>query len=138
MQKKLYRMEDETLEIMREFMQSRGFYSETQAINFIILDYAKTLNEKLDIDKALDKKLKPLIASQRKLEKELHTIKDVVNTIIFEHVGITQLLPADDEEGNYKHRILRESEERYDRNIAKLKKNKDNDNQDKWGEYING
>ena len=32
MQKKLYRMEDETLEVMHEFMQSRGFYSETQAI----------------------------------------------------------------------------------------------------------
>lgn len=38
------------------------------------------------------------------------------------------LLPADDEEGSYKHRILREAEERYDKNIAMLRKKKNKEN----------
>lgn len=124
MQKKLYRMEDETLEVMHEFMQSRGFYSETQAINFIVLDYVKMLNEKANFDKVIAEKNKPMMVNLRKLEREIHTIKDVVNTTLFEFHDATHLLPADDEEGSYKHRILRESEERYDKNIAMLRKPK--------------
>lgn len=122
--KKYFRLEEEIIEIIHEIMQTKKFTSENQAINFIIGDYQKLIEDRKGYDKALDKKLKPLIANQRRMEREIHTIKDVVNTTLFEYHDATHLLPADEEEGSYKHRILRESEERYDQNIAMLRKSK--------------
>lgn len=126
--KKYFRLEEEIIEIIHEIMQTKNFTSENQAINFIIGDYQKLIEERKDYDKDFEKKFKPIIANLRKLEREIHTIKDVVNTTLFEFHDATHLLPADEEEGSYKHRILRESEERYDQNIAMLRKKKNKEN----------
>ena len=49
-----------------------------------MLDYVKMLNEKADFDKVIAEKNKPMMVNLRKLEREIHTIKDVVNTTLFE------------------------------------------------------
>ena len=124
MQKKTYRISEETVAILSSLKKEQSLKSDAAAIEFALRYYSERSNREAEAIRLAEQILRePMVisaAASRSADQKLDIILDAINVILIER-GSRKYYPAD----QYPSQIIEKSKEKQKEKLARAKQLKD-------------
>lgn len=124
MQKKTYRISEETVAILSSLKKEQSLKSDAAAIEFALRYYSERSNREAEAIRLAEQILRePMVisaAASRSADQKLDIILDAINVILIER-GYRKYYPAD----QYPSQIIEKSKEKQKEKLARAKQLKD-------------
>lgn len=122
MAKRTYDFSDETIKVIKRIREEKGFSSDTQTFQFIVLEYEKEQEARINAEEGNRKQLDEMGKRLKILDRNMEILMEILNTILNYSYNSKELVPR----SLLKHCMMETAEKEIRNSIAQKKQIKDN------------